>query len=164
AAQLGWPGAPRSLVGSQPALEVHILLSILAYSLFTLAALQAWLLASQHRALHQRRPAAFARILPPLEDMEILLFRLIGAGFALLTLSLITGFMFLEDIFAQHLVHKTVLSIVSWAVFGGLLLGRAFMGWRGRTAVRWTLSGFGVLLLAYFGSKIVLEWVLGIIR
>jgi ABC-type uncharacterized transport system permease subunit len=163
-AQLGWPSAPRSMVGTQPALEVHILLSILAYSLFTLAALQAWLLASQHRALHQRRPQSFARILPPLEDMEILLFRLIGAGFILLTLSLITGFMFLEDIFAQHLVHKTVLSLISWAVFGGLLLGRAFMGWRGRTAVRWTLSGFGVLLLAYFGSKIVLEWVLGIIH
>ena len=70
----------------------------------------------------------------------------------------------LEDIFAQHLVHKTVLSIASWAVFGALLLGRLFMGWRGRTAVRWTLSGFGVLLLAYFGSKIMLEWVLGINR
>lgn len=164
AAQLGWPSAPRSLIGTQPALEVHILLSILAYSLFTLAALQAGLLASQHRALHRHRPQTFVRILPPLEDMEILLFRLIGAGFMLLTLSLITGFMFLEDIFAQHLVHKTVLSLISWAVFGGLLLGRTFMGWRGRTAVRWTLSGFGVLLLAYFGSKIVLEWVLGILR
>ncbi|MDM7322998.1 MAG: cytochrome c biogenesis protein CcsA [Gammaproteobacteria bacterium] len=163
-AQLGWPSAPRSLIGTQPALEVHILLSILAYSLFSLAALQAGVLASQHRALHQRRPQIFARILPPLEDMEILLFRLIGAGFVLLTLSLITGFMFLEDIFAQHIVHKTVLSLISWALFGSLLLGRAFLGWRGRTAVRWTLSGFGALLLAYFGSKIVLEWVLGIIR
>lgn len=96
--------------------------------------------------------------------METLLFRFIGAGFVLLTLALATGFMYLEDIFAQHLVHKTVLSIASWAVFGALLLGRLFMGWRGRTAVRWTLSGFGVLLLAYFGSKIMLEWVLGINR
>jgi len=165
AAQLGWPSAPRNLVNTQPALDVHILLSILAYSLFTLAALQAWLLAVQHRALHERRPRVLAaHILPPLEHMETLLFRLIGTSFVLLTLALVTGFMFLEDIFAQHLVHKTVLSLVSWAVFGGLLLGRAFMGWRGRTAVRWTLSGFGVLLLAYFGTKIVLEWVLGILR
>ncbi len=164
AAQLLWPTAPRNIIGSQPALEVHILLSILAYSLFTLAALQAGLLANQHRALHERRPIVFSRILPPLEQMETLLFRLIGAGFVLLTLALITGFMYLEDIFAQHLVHKTVLSLVSWGVFGGLLLGRAFMGWRGRTAVLWTLSGFGVLLLAFFGSKIVLEWVLGIQR
>ncbi|TQV65273.1 MAG: cytochrome C biogenesis protein [Halothiobacillaceae bacterium] len=161
-AQLAWPTAPRNLVGTQPALEAHILLSVLAYSLFTLAALQALLLARQHRALHERRPLAMSRILPPLELMETLLFRFIGAGFILLTLALASGFMYLEDIFAQHLVHKTVLSIVSWAVFGALLLGRLFMGWRGRTAVRWTLSGFGVLLLAYFGSKIVLEWVLGI--
>lgn len=161
-AQLAWPSAPRNLVGMQPALELHILLSVLAYSLFTLAALQAGLLASQHRALHDRRPMGLSRVLPPLEHMETLLFRLIGAGFVLLTFSLVTGFMFLEDIFAQHLIHKTVLSIASWGVFGALLLGRVLMGWRGRTAVRWTLSGFGVLLLAYFGSKIVLEWVLGI--
>ncbi len=162
-AELAWPGAPRSLVGTQPALEVHILLSILANSLFTLAALQSILLAIQHRALHERRPGTFL-FLPPLEHMETLLFRLLGVGFVMLTLSLLTGFLYLEDIFAQHLVHKTVLSIISWAVFGGLLLGRALLGWRGRTAVRWTLSGFGVLLLAYFGTKIVLEWVLGIVH
>lgn len=164
AAQLAWPTAPRNMIGHQPALEIHILLSILAYSLFTLAAMQAGLLASRHRALHERRPGGLANILPPLEQMETLLFRFIGTGFVLLTLALATGFMYLEDIFAQHLVHKTALSLVSWSVFGALLLGRHLMGWRGRTAVRWTLSGFGVLLLAYFGSKIVLEWILGIQR
>ncbi|MEW5839339.1 MAG: cytochrome c biogenesis protein CcsA [Pseudomonadota bacterium] len=163
-AQLAWPDAPQSLIAHSLALDVHILLSILAYSLFTLAALQALLLASQHRALHMRRPSAFARVLPPLEDMETLLFRIIGAGFVLLTLALVTGFMYLDDIFAQHLVHKTVLSMISWAVFGALLIGRYSVGWRGQTAVNWTLSGYAVLLLAFIGSKIVLEWVLGVQR
>ncbi len=163
-AQLAWPDAPQIIVNHSPALDIHILLSILAYSLFTLAALQALLLAHQHRALHMRRPSGFAHILPPLEDMETLLFRMIGAGFVLLTFALITGFMFLDNIFAQHLVHKTVLSLVSWAVFAVLLLGRYSVGWRGQTAVRWTLSGYVVLLLAFVGTKIVLEWILGIQR
>jgi len=162
AAQLAWPAAPQNMIGHQPALEIHIMLSILAYSLFTLAALQALLLANQHRALHARRPSVFAHILPPLEDMETLLFRMISAGFVLLTFALITGFMYLENIFAQHLVHKTILSIISWSVFGALLIGRYSMGWRGQTAVRWTLSGYAVLLLGFIGSKIVLEWFLGI--
>ena len=161
AAQLAWPSAPQNIIAHQPALEIHILLSILAYSLFTLAALQALLLANQHRALHMRRPSGLAHILPPLEDMETLLFRMISAGFVLLTFALLTGFMYLENIFAQHLVHKTILSIISWAVFGALLIGRYSMGWRGQTAVRWTLSGYAVLLLGFIGSKIVLEWVLG---
>ena len=163
-AQLAWPSAPQTLVAHNLALDMHILLSILAYSLFTLAALQALLLANQHRALHTRRPSGFAHILPPLEDMETLLFRMISAGFVLLTLALATGFMYLENIFAQHLVHKTVLSMISWAVFAALLIGRYSVGWRGQTAVRWTLSGYAVLLLAFIGSKIVLEWVLGVQR
>ena len=161
-AQLAWPGAPQNMVAHSPALDLHILLSILAYSLFTLAALQALLLAQQHRALHARRPSHLANILPPLEDMEILLFRMIGAGFVLLTFALATGFMFLDNIFAQHLVHKTILSLISWIVFAVLLIGRYSVGWRGQTAVRWTLSGYTVLLLGFIGSKIVLEWVLGV--
>jgi ABC-type uncharacterized transport system permease subunit len=85
---------------------------------------------------------------------------MIGAGFVLLTLALISGFAFLDDMFAQHLVHKTVLSTLAWLIFGGLLIGRFRYGWRGRTAITWTLSGFGVLILAYFGSKAVLELIL----
>ena len=94
-AQLAWPTAPRNMVSTQPALELHILLSVLAYSLFTLAALQALLLAGQHRALHEHRPVGLSRILPPLEHMETLLFRFIGAGFVLLTLALASGLMYL---------------------------------------------------------------------
>lgn len=142
-------------------IETHILLSVLAYSILGLAAFQAILLAVQHHQLHNRRPGGFVRALPPLQTMESLLFQMIGTGFVLLSLSLLTGVLFLEDIFAQHLIHKTVLSLVAWGVFAGLLLGHRQYGWRGRTAIRWTLSGFGFLMLAYFGSKLVLELVLG---
>ncbi len=85
---------------------------------------------------------------------------MIGRGFVLLSIAQATGFMFLEDMFAQHLAHKTLLSVAAWVVFGVLLWGRFRFGWRGRTALRWTLAGFVVLMLAYFGSKFVLEVVL----
>jgi ABC-type uncharacterized transport system permease subunit len=142
------------------ALKIHVLLSMLAYSLLTLAAVQAILLAVQDHHLRNRQPGGFVRGLPPLQTMESLLFEMIGAGFVLLTLALLSGFAFLEDMFAQHLVHKTVLSCLGWLVFGGLLLGRFRHGWRGRTAIIWTLSGFVLLILAYFGSKAVLQLVL----
>jgi ABC-type uncharacterized transport system permease subunit len=141
-------------------LDLHILFSVLAYSLFALAAVQAVLLAIQDRHLRNRHPGGFIRALPPLEVMEQLLFQMIGTGFALLSAALLTGIVFLEDVFAQHLVHKTVLSIAAWSIFGILLWGRWRFGWRGRKAIRWTLSGFGLLLLAYFGSKLVLEIIL----
>jgi ABC-type uncharacterized transport system permease subunit len=84
--------------------------------------------------------------------------RFLGVSF--LSLSLITGFLFVEDLFVQHLVHKTVLSIIAWCVFTILLWGHWQYGWRGRTAIKWNLSGFFVLMLAYFGSKFVLELIL----
>lgn len=144
-----------------PGLQAHILLSILAYSLFAIAAVQAVLLAIQNRHLRNRRPGGFIRALPPLDTMEQLLFQMIAVGYVLLTLALVSGVHYLRDIFAQHLVHKTVLSISAWVVFSVLLWGRHYFGWRGRTAIRWTLVGFIVLMLAYFGSKFVLELILG---
>jgi ABC-type uncharacterized transport system permease subunit len=92
--------------------------------------------------------------------MEILLFQFLGFGFLCLSASLLTGFIYLDDIFAQQLVHKTVLSIVGWMILGVLLFGRLKFGWRGRTAIRWTLSSFAFLMLAFFGSKLVLEFLL----
>lgn len=141
-------------------LDLHILFSVLAYSLFALAAVQSVLLAVQDRHLRNRQPGGFIRALPPLQVMERLLFQMIGTGFTLLSIALLTGILFLEDIFAQHLVHKTTLSIISWLLFGVLLWGRWKFGWRGRKTIIWTLSGFGFLLLAYFGSKLVLELIL----
>ena len=125
------------------------------------AALLAILLAFQESALRSRRlDSGLFRALPPLTLTETLMFRLIGAGFVLLTLTLLSGVLFVDNLFAQHLVHKTVLSIAAWIVFGVLLFGRWRWGWRGRRAVRLTLAGMVVLLLAFFGSKFVLEVVL----
>jgi len=145
------------LINTASELRFHIIISILAYSLFSIAAIQAILLAIQNRFLRKKHPGGFIRALPPLETMESLLFQMIGIGFILQSLSLITGMFYLEDMFAQHLVHKTVLSIIAWLVFAILLWGRWKFGWRGRTAIRWTMAGFILLVLSYFGSKFVLE-------
>ncbi|WP_455218878.1 cytochrome C assembly family protein [Kaarinaea lacus] len=142
-------------------LKIHILMSIMAYALLTIAAVHAVVLSIQDKHLRNRKPGGFIRALPPLETMENLLFQMIGLGFFLHSVSLITGMIYLEDMFAQHIAHKTVLSIIAWFVFATLLWGRWRFGWRGTTAIRWTLSGFFVLLLAYMGSKWVMEILLG---
>ena len=142
-------------------MTAHVLLSMGAAALLFAAAVTAILLLVLDRQLRSRRLANLPGSLPPIDQLETILFRLIGAGFALLTLALLTGFVFVTNLFAQHLVHKTVLSVIAWILFAVLLAGRARFGWRGRTAVRWTLFGFALLVLAYFGSKFVLETVLG---
>lgn len=141
-------------------LATHVILSILAYSLLTIATLQAFLLAYQNRHLKNKSRLQTLRYLPPLQTMEALLFEFVVVGEILLTLSIISGFIFLDNIFAQHLVHKTVFSICAWLVYGFLLLGKYRLGWRGIIAIRWTLAGFIFLMLAYFGSKLVLEIIL----
>jgi len=141
-------------------LKMHILLSIIAYSLLTVAAFQAALLAFQEYQLSHKHPTMIMNVLPPMQIMEDLLIRIIAVGFFILSLSLATGFMFLHDIFAQHLIHKTVLSLISWLVFAVLLWGRWYMGWRGQKLIRWTIGGFCILMLAFFGSKLVLEMIL----
>ena len=141
-------------------IKLHVFVALLAYAVLSIAALLAILLAVQERALRRRQATALVRILPPLTLTEALLFRLIAVGFVLLTLTLLSGVLFVDNLFAQHLWHKTVLSLVAWLVFGALLFGRWRYGWRGKRAVRLTLLGMGVLLLAFFGSKFVLELVL----
>ncbi len=141
-------------------LKVHVLVSIIAYSLLGLAACMSVLLSLQNKMLHNHHPGGLMKKLPPLQTMEKLLFDFILAGFIGLTLALVSGFIYLEDLFAQHLVHKTILSIIAWIVFATLLIGRFTIGWRGRTAIRWTLSGFVSLMLAYFGSKFVFEFII----
>lgn len=143
--------------GSSNALIFHVLSSLVAYSLLALAALHAIVLSVQNRFLHHHHPGGLIRLLPPLKTMESLLFDAIIIGFICLSFSLATGLIFLENMFAQKLAHKTVLSIIAWFVFAILLGGRWIFGWRGRTAIRWTLTGFISLMLAYFGSKFVLE-------
>ena len=149
------PQLPYTQLGQ--GLSAHILLSILAYSLLTIATLQACLLAFQNHQLRSKHTTGAVRLLPPLQTMEALLFEVLWAGVLLLTLSIATGFIFLHDIFAQHLAHKTVFSLLAWCIYATLLWGRHYLGWRGNTAIRWTLVGFAALMLAYFGSKLVLE-------
>jgi ABC-type uncharacterized transport system permease subunit len=142
-------------------LTAHILLSMGAAALLFAAAVTALLLVFLDRRLRSRRVANLSGGLPSLDALEKIMFRLVAAGFGLLTLALITGFFFVTNLFAQNLVQKTLLSLLAWLIFGVLLIGRLRFGWRGRSAVRWTLSGFGILAVAYFGVKFVLEYVFG---
>jgi ABC-type uncharacterized transport system permease subunit len=157
-------GAGRSYAEATTAgweLTAHILLSMGAAALLFAAAVTAVLLVFLDRRLRTRRIADLPNVLPPLDALEKVMFRLIGAGFGLLTLALFTGFVFVTNLFTQNLVQKTALSLIAWMLFGVLLIGRIRFGWRGRSAVQWTLSGFGVLAVAYFGVKFVLEDMLG---
>lgn len=142
---------------------MHISIAFIAYSLFTFTALHALLMATAERNLHQQQSLIKLPDFPPLMVMESMLFKMVGAGFILLTVTLVTGMLFSEQIFHQPLRfnHKNLFTILSWLIYAGLLLGRYRYGWRGRTAIRWTLWGFVCLLLAYLGSKFVLEVLLG---
>ncbi len=135
----------------------HVLLSVSAYAMLAIAVCQSVLLRIQEQHLHARQINGFVNKLPPLQTMESLLFQSIRVGFYLLTLSLVSGFIFIDDLFAQHLVHKTILSLFAWAIFAALVLGRSLFGWRGKQAINATQIAFVILLLAYFGSKLVLE-------
>lgn len=143
-------------------LALHVVLSLLAYSLLTIATAQAILLAYQTHQLKSHNSGGLIRALPPLQSMESLLFELLWMGFILLTGALASGWLFVEDLLAQHLAHKTVFSALAWFIYASLLIGRHWLGWRGYTAIRFALGGFAALMLAFFGSKFVLELVLGI--
>ncbi len=144
------------------AFKLHLLIALLAYSLFTIASLHVLLMALLERRLHDGAMTRVLQTLPPLLTMEALLFRIIWAGFILLTLTLASGVVFSEELFgkAAQFNHKTVFGVLSWLIFAALLAGRHVYGWRGRIAVRWTLAGFLTLVLAYLGSKFVLEVIL----
>ncbi|HEU4812681.1 MAG TPA: cytochrome c biogenesis protein CcsA [Xanthomonadaceae bacterium] len=141
-------------------LQLHAWCALLAYATLAVAAVLAVMLWLQERALRRRDYHRWLRALPPLTELESLLFRTIAVGFVLLSAALLTGFLFVEDMLAQDLAHKTVFSVLSWLAFGVLLLGHWRRGWRGTTAVRWTLVAMTLLVVAFFGSKFVLELVL----
>ncbi len=141
------------------ALGIHILISLAAYSGLMMAAFQSVLLAVQERHLKQHRTALLA-ILPPLETMERLLVAMLWIGLVLLTGSILSGYLFMEDMFGQNVVHHTVLTSLSWLVYVAFLVGHYRAGWRGITAVRWTLTAFILLVLGYVGSKFVLEYLI----
>ena len=154
-----FPGDHVLANAASPAFRAHFVVAMLAYSLFTLAALHAMLMSVASRQLHSAHFSRLLAGLPPLLTMEALLFRLIGIAFVLLTLTLASGLLFSETLFGQafRVDHKTIFAFISWFLFGGLLLGRHLWGWRGRVALRWTLAGFVALMLAYVGSRFVIE-------
>lgn len=145
------------------AFKAHLLVAMAAYSLLTIASLHVLLMTLIERRLHEGDLPRRLRDLPPLLTMEKLLFQIIWAGFILLTLTIASGVLYSEELFgkAAKFNHKTVFGVVSWIIFAALLSGRHLYGWRGRVAVRWTLAGFLMLVLAYVGSKFVLEVILG---
>jgi len=155
------PGGSTQVQHLDAGLFAHITVSVLAYAILTLAAFQAAALAIQDRQLRQRKTMGIVRLLPPLQLMETMLFELIWLGVLLLSTSIISGAIFVDDLFAQSMVHKTVFTMVSWLLFATLLWGRYQLGWRSQTAVRFTLSGCAALMLGYLGSKVVLEMILG---
>lgn len=166
---LVYPAAAITLLVTQKTLSqttldtqtgLHVLLSIAAYSVLALTACQALVVAIQRHQLSHHKPGGFVGSLPPYDDSESLFFLLLSVGFVLLSCSLLTGFFYLDDMFSQHLVHKTVLSCLAWIIIGGLLLGRWLFGWRGKRIVNWSIAAFVLLLLGFFGSKLVLELIL----
>ena len=150
---------PSPLINMKSGLGIHILFSLLAYSMLMLASFQALLLAVQNKQLHRRKSSAIMNTLPSLEDMEHLLFRFITIGVILLSIGLLSGFYFLDNLFGANIAHKTILSIFAWIVFSVLLYGRWQYGWRGKKAVNWTLAGFVLLMLAFFGTKVIQEFI-----
>jgi ABC-type uncharacterized transport system permease subunit len=142
-------------------LSFHVAVATTAFAMLTIGAALAAAQAVVDRRLRSRKPLGALRIFSPLEALESGCFQAILAGFLLLTLALVSGAFFIENLFAQHLVHKVVLAMIAWVLFGMLLFGRLRFGWRGRRALRWALSGYVALALSYFGSKLVLETLLG---
>jgi len=147
---------------AEPLFTLHFAIAMLAYALVIVATVHALVMLAEEKWLHRGVMPPFIRALPPLLEMEALLFRILLAAFILLTLTVLSGVFFSELLFNKPLTftHKNVFAILSWLIFGALLAGHHLRGWRGRKAVRWTLAGFFMLLLAYVGSKFVFEIVL----
>lgn len=144
----------------QAGIAAHVIFSIVAYSLFSIAAVQSLFLAFQNHQLKHHHVARVIRWFPPLQDMERLLFELLWTAQIVLSLAIAAGFVFVTDIGTQGLAHKMFFSLMAWVVFAGLLIGRHRLGWRGTTAIKGTLTGFAFLLLGFYGSKFVLEFIL----
>lgn len=142
-------------------LDIHIILSLSAYAVLLMATIQAIILWVQDRELKNKQKRRFwVNLLPSFQAMETLLFDMLITGFTLLTIALGFGFLTIDNFFAQHLAHKTAFSIVSWFIYGSLLIGRYKFGWRGRKAIRFTLIGFFLLAVGFIGSKFILEMII----
>jgi len=154
---VGSPGDATAGAALAWQVRAHILLALFSYGLLTVGAIVAVYALIQERRLQTARITPMNQLFAPLETTEKLLIGVAGGGFAGLTLAIASGLSFVSDLLEQHLAHKFALSLVAWLIFGILLLGRFFAGWRGKRAVKLYLWGFATLCLAYFGSRLVLE-------
>jgi ABC-type uncharacterized transport system permease subunit len=156
-----WPPVTPDTVQST-GLTVHLLISLTAYGFLALAVVQSIVMSVQDHRLRSHSETSVLKKLPPMETMEQLLFQLVGIGFVLLSLGLVSGFWFSIERLGSAFIfnHHTILSLLAWLIFGALLVGHLRFGWRGKTATRWTIGGFAVLALSYFGWKFVLEIIL----
>ncbi len=138
-------------------LQTHVFTAMFAYGLLTAGAIVAIYALVQDRRLQAARLSVVNQLFAPLETTERVLYGVTTIGITVLAASILLGITFVENLFAQHLVHKTVLSLLALIVFGILLAGRHFAGWRGKRAVYLYLGGFALLFLGYFGSRVILE-------
>ncbi len=147
---------------NSPLFYIHLIVALLGFGLIALAVIQALLIGYQDRQLKHKNAGAVLQILPPMQTMEKLLYQMLTLGFLLLTLTLISGLFFSQEIFGKpvQLNHHVILPIIGWFIFAIFLLGHTLFGWRGRTATRWIVAGFMLLALGYIGTKFVLEVIL----
>ncbi|MCU7555181.1 cytochrome c biogenesis protein CcsA [Alteromonas sp. ASW11-19] len=144
----------------EPGLIIHITLSLIAYGLLAIAFLYALQMSFITHKLKQKGASLLHSSLPPLMLVEGILFKLLLAGTLFLVVSLISGFVFLDDMFSRTAAHKTVLSLIALLVYVFLLAGQRVWGWRGKQVIALTTTGLVLLSLAYFGSRVVREWLL----
>jgi len=156
-----WFITPSKITSLPGGTAMHVVFSVLAYGVITIAACLALAMYYCNHLLKQKQLGRRINLLPPMETIDKLLFEMILAGQVLLSLSIISGLIFVEDFLGQRLANNTFFSLVSWTIFGTLIIGHYRFGWRGAKAIKWTLAGFTALLLAYVGSKFVIEWILG---
>ncbi len=154
------PATGQPLIGLDQGVLIHVSASLIAYAIIALASLQAIIVSVQSKRLRAHQFRGLIKLLPPLERMESMLWELTVAGVAILTLAIISGLLYVDDLFAQHLIHKTVLTAVSWLVFVAMLIAHWIRGLRINTAVILILTAFTLLTLGFFGSKLVLELLL----
>jgi ABC-type uncharacterized transport system permease subunit len=154
------PATGRPLSGLEVGLLWHVSASLTAFAVLALATLQGFSVLAQAKLLRAHQTRGIIRWLPPLDLTEQMFFELVGAGFTLLTLAIVAGAVFIDNLFAQHLVHKTVLTGIGWVIYGVLLVGHWRSGWRMATAVKLAVTAFVIVTLGFFGSKLMLELVL----
>ena len=157
----GAGGGAESTGGMAWQLHIHVMLAMSAYGLLTVGAIVALYALVQERRLRAGKLSAINNLFAPLETNERLLYGITAAGFMVLAIAVATGGIFVENLFGQHLAHKAVLSVLALIVFGVLLAGRHIAGWRGKRGIYLYLGGYTLLCLAYFGSRFVVENILG---